>query len=195
MGATRARPLINVHVDFSQLTVNNAGMLELNVRGPLPRISLATLELLSRDADCRAVIFDGKRPLAVSRKLRAKDIPADVAFAAGARDHGDRWPGSRDPVGSTENHHIKPRSKGGLHFIDDLVRLSRRHHVIGHKHQWKMRLDPRTGIFTITRGKRTWRSLPRGHLFRQLDHAARACNNRRGHHRLTPRCPSSRRTH
>lgn len=162
LGAARARPLLNVFVDFSQISVNNAGMLELNVRGPIPRISLAALELLATDADCRAVVFDGKRPLAVSRKLHAKDIPSDVAFAAGARDLGDRWPGSTDPLGHTENHHITHRSRGGLHNIDDIVRFSRRHHRLGHEHGWQMRLDPKSGVLTITRGKRTWRSVPRG---------------------------------
>lgn len=162
LGAARARPLINAYVDLSQVHVNNAGMIELNVRGPIPRISLAALELLSKDADCRVVLFDGKRPLAVSRKLRAKDIPDDVAFAAGARDMGDRWPGSNDPLGHTENHHITLRSRGGLHDIDDIVRLSRRHHRTHHDHKWRMRLDAPTGVVTIRRGRRLWRSLPRG---------------------------------
>ncbi len=162
LGASRARPLLNVFVDLNQISVNNAGTVQLNVRGPLPRISLAALELLSKDADCRAVIFDRKRPLCVSKKLYAKDIPADVAFAVAARDLGDRWPGSNDPLGHTENHHIKMRLRGGVHHVDDLVRLSRRHHRTHHDHQWQMQLDPRSGVLTIRRGKRVWRSLPRG---------------------------------
>ncbi len=162
LGASRARPLLNVFVDLNQITVNNAGTVQLNVRGPLPRISLATLELLSKDADCRAVIFDGKRPLCVSRTLYAKDIPADVAFAVGARDLGDRFPGSNDPLGHTENHHITMRSHGGVHHVDDLVRLSRRYHRTNHDHEWEMQLEPRSGMLTIRRGKRVWRSLPRG---------------------------------
>ncbi|MPZ72256.1 MAG: DUF222 domain-containing protein [Nitriliruptorales bacterium] len=162
LDANRARPLINVHVDLEQFTVNNAGMLELNVRGPLPRITLAALEVLSKDADCRAVIFDGARPLAVSKKLRAKDIPDDVMFATVARDLGDRWPASNDPPGHTEAHHIVHRARGGVHNVDDLVRLSRRYHRVGHRLGWHMRLDATTGVFTIKRGKRVWRSLPRG---------------------------------
>ena len=162
LGAKRARNLVNVHVDTSQISVNNAGVIELNVRGPLPRISLAALEILSKDADCRVVLFDGKRPLAVSKKLHAKDIPADVAFAVGARDLGCRFPGSTDPLGFTDNHHIKQRARGGVHHVDDLVRLSRRFHTTGHDHGWTMKLDPADGMFTITRGNRTWRSLPRG---------------------------------
>ncbi|MPZ72437.1 MAG: hypothetical protein GEU74_04285 [Nitriliruptorales bacterium] len=162
LGASRARPLITAHVDLSQVHVNNAGVIELNVRGPLPRISLAALELLSTDADCRVVLFDGKRPLAVSRKLHAEDLPDDVAFAVGARDLGDRWPASNDPLGHTENHHITWRSRGGVHHVDDIVRLARRHHRLLHDHQWQMRLNPKTGMLTITRGRRVWRSLPRG---------------------------------
>lgn len=168
-GANRARPLINVFFDLSQFSVNNAGMIELNVRGPIPRISLAALDALSRDADCRAVLFDGKRPLAVSRKRHAKNIPSDVSFAVEARDMGDRWPGSNDPLGHTENHHITPRARGGLHSVDDIVRLSRRYHRLGHDQSWQMRLDPKSGMFTITRGKRTWRSLPRGTPLAQPD--------------------------
>lgn len=158
----RARPLVNVHVDLSSIGVNNAGVIELNVRGPLPRISLAALEILSEDADCRVVLFDGKRPLAVSKKLRANDIPNDVAFAVGARDLGCRFPGSSDPLRHTDNHHIAHRVRGGLHHVDDLVRLSRRYHRTGHDHGWNMKLDPSSGMLTITRGNRTWRSLPRG---------------------------------
>lgn len=163
-GADRPRRpnLINVFVDLSQISVNNAGMIELNVRGPLPHVSLATLELLSKDADCRAVIFDGKRPLCVSRKLHAKDIPYDVAFAVAARDLGDRWPASNDPLGHTDIDHITMRSRGGLHSVDDLVRLSRRHHTLRHQRGWELSLEPTSGELTIRRGKRTWRSLPRG---------------------------------
>ena len=189
-GAKRARPLLNVHIDLHQISVNNAGVIELNVRGPLPRISLAALELLATDADCRAVIFDGKRPLAVSKKLRAKDIPTDVAFAVGARDMGCRWPGSNDPLGYTDNHHITHRSRGGLHSVDDIVRLSRRYHRLGHDQHWDMQLDARSGVFTIRRGKRTWRSLPRGTPLAQPSATRRARQRPPGTGTAPPRAPA-----
>jgi hypothetical protein len=157
----RAEPLLTLHVDVSQAHVDPTGIIQLNVPGALPRISAALLEILARDADFQAVLFDGKRPLAVSRKLRAKDIPADVRTAVAARDMGDRWPGSRAPIGWTEPHHITMRSRGGLHHVDDLISLTRAHHTTTHNRGWTITLNKHTGEARFRRRGRTWRSLPR----------------------------------
>ena len=158
----RARPLVIVHVDVADITRANGGILELNVRGRLSRITSATLDILARDADMQAVLFNGARPLAVSRKLYAENIPADVRLAVRARDMGDRMPGSRSPLGHTELHHFKHREDGGTNDPDNLGAFTRDHHLNRlHALGWKVSLDPPTGAVTIRRGNRAWRSLPR----------------------------------
>ena len=158
----RARPLLIVHVDIADITRGEGGILELNVRGRLARITSATLDLLSTDADMRAVLFDGARPLAVSSKLHADKVPGDVRLAVRARDMGDRWPGSNAPIGHTELHHFTHRANGGTHDVDTLGSFTRDVHLNRiHKHGWNVSLDPATAIVTIKRKGRTWRSLPR----------------------------------
>jgi hypothetical protein len=157
----RGRYLINLHFDLSQVSISPTGVLELNVPGPLPRISAAALEILARDADFAAVLFDGKRPLATAAKLYGKDVPADVRFAVRARDSADRWPGSRQPVTRTEPHHIVERARDGTHDPDNLACLTRRPHTNVHDNGWRLRLNNRTGELRVTRRGRTWRSLPR----------------------------------
>jgi hypothetical protein len=163
-GDTRrpARPLVVAHVDLSQVTAHPSGTVELNLRGPLPRIGAATLDRLARDADLRAVLFDGKRPLAASRKINLDDIPARTRFAVETRDLGCRFPGSQAPIGFTDLDHIHAREHGGNHDPDNLVAFSRRPHRWRHKYDWTIALEPRTAMITITRKGRRFHSLPRG---------------------------------
>ena len=156
----RARPLLVAHVQTGDVTRGEGGILQLNVRGRLTRICAATLDIIARDADMQAVIFDGARPLAVSRKLRAEHIPDDTRFAVVARDLTDRFPGSNDPI--EHLHHFRPRKDGGLHDTDNLGGFSTRSHLWRiHKLGWRVSLDPTTGIVTARRRDRAWRSLPR----------------------------------
>lgn len=158
----RARPLLIGHVQVSDVERGEGGIIELNVRGRLCRITSATLDLLARDADFRAVLFDGARPLAVSRKLRSEHIADDVRLAVRARDMGDRWPGSNAPIGHTELHHFKHRADGGTNDVDSLGSFTRDVHLNRiHKYGWKVSIDPATAMITIKRKGRTWRSLPR----------------------------------
>jgi hypothetical protein len=157
----RRRYLLNLHFDLSQISISPTGVIELNVPGALPRISAAALEILARDADFAAVLFDGRRPLAVASKLYGADVPADVRFAVRARDAADRWPGSRLPITRTEPHHIIERSRDGTHDPDNLACLTRRPHTNVHDNGWRLRLNNRTGELRVTRRGRTWRSLPR----------------------------------
>lgn len=159
-----ARPSMVVSVDLSQVETHPDGTVQLNVRGRLPRICTATLESLVRDADVRAVLFDGARPLAVGRKVLTADIPAATRSAVIARDRGCRFPGSSDPVGHTDVHHAVERHRGGSHDPDNLVLLSRRHHTLVHRAGWQLSVDPTSGVVTAARGNRRWRSLPRGTL-------------------------------
>lgn len=163
-GDTRrpARPAIVARVDLSQIHARSDGTVDLAVRGDLPRISAATLEALAASADVRAVLFDGARPLAVTRKVKAGTVPADTRFAVQSRDRGCRFPGSIDPLGHTDVHHMVHREHGGDHHPDNLVSLSRRHHSLAHRHVWRLRIQAESGIVTARRRDREWRSLPRG---------------------------------
>ena len=157
-----AHPLLVGHVQVSDITRGEGATIELNVRGRLARITSATLEVLSRDADFRAVLFDGARPLAVSRKLRAEKIPDDTRLAVLARDMGDRFPGSQEPVGHTEVHHFRHREHGGDNDVDNLGAFTKKIHLGRiHKHGWRISIDPTTGMITARRKHRAWRSLPR----------------------------------
>ncbi|QBI19752.1 HNH endonuclease [Egibacter rhizosphaerae] len=158
----RARPLVIAHVQLSQLFGLADGRIELNTRGGYPRVSAATIEALAASGDVRAVVFDGARPLAVTDKIAADHIPAATRTSVRARDRGCRLPGSRDPIGHTDLHHLTARAAGGDHHPDNLVALSRRWHTRVHHHHWHLTLDPDSGQLTIRRGDRQWHSLPPG---------------------------------
>ena len=162
-GAGRpARPLFVAHVDVAAGAEGAAGTVEVGLRGDLPRISAATLEALAEDADVRAVLFEGARPLTVTGKVRARDVPAETRFAVQARDRGDRFPGSQDPLRHADVHHLLDRAKQGDHNPDNLACVSRRWHTVVHKQGWTLTLDPATGMLTAARGRRRWHSMPKG---------------------------------
>ncbi|MDX1658947.1 MAG: HNH endonuclease signature motif containing protein, partial [Nitriliruptorales bacterium] len=108
------------------------------------------------------VVFDGKRPLAVSASQSAA-IPDDVRLAVRLRDRGDRFPGSTLPTSDSHFHHLVPRGHDGTHHPDNLLTLGARHHL-HHIHQrgWRASLDPHTGQAFFERDGRTFRTLPRG---------------------------------
>ncbi|MDP8927133.1 MAG: HNH endonuclease [Actinomycetota bacterium] len=157
-----ARPALVVHVDLAQVTTTAAGLVEVAAPGGLPTLTAATVERLNQDADLRAVLFDGARPLAVSAKTRAAQIPGEVRLAVAARDRGCRFPASTTPLQWSDCHHILPRKDDGDHHPENLTHLARRGHLIVHRNGWEQHLNAHTGEFTITRNGRTWRSLPRG---------------------------------
>ncbi|MFN2556826.1 MAG: HNH endonuclease signature motif containing protein [Nitriliruptorales bacterium] len=128
----------------------------------MPTLSAATVAALTRDGDLRVVVFNGARPLAVSAKIKAAAIPADIRLAVRARDKGCRFPGSTGPAPWADIHHVVEQADDGDHHPDQLTLLLRRWHKLVHDLNWKQRLDPQTGAFTITRNGRTWTSLPRG---------------------------------
>jgi hypothetical protein len=139
-----------------------AGTVDLHVPGCLPTLSAKLVDLLAADADLRATIFHGQRPLASSKLINAADIPAATRRSVKLRDRGDRMPGSRDPLVWCDLHHLHHRSKGGTHDPDNLVALRSRWHQLLHRHGWTSRLDPETGRFTIQRDGRRYDSLPHG---------------------------------
>ncbi|MBW3658242.1 MAG: HNH endonuclease [Actinobacteria bacterium] len=158
----RAKPLIDVLVDLSQVTTNAAGTVDLHVDGPLATLTARTIEALTEDADLRVMLMDGARPLATSKKRHAPIVPLSVRRAVALRDRGDRMPGSRAPIAWTDVHHVHERAKGGDHHPDLLVSLRSRWHQLIHRRGWHNHFDPDTGVFTIDRDGRTFRSLPKG---------------------------------
>lgn len=157
----RARPLLNVIVDIKDLPEGTGGLLDNGLNATLPTISARLGEILATDGDMRAVLVDGRRPLAVSRKRHAAAIPGEVRIAVAALDRGDRFPGSDLPLSATQMHHVRPRAKNGDHDPDNIIALgASRHDPVIHRRGWLQHLDPRTRMYTITRNGRTFRSLP-----------------------------------
>src|SRR5690625_2573049 len=166
-----AKPLMVVHADVAQLAGCETeravlGLVRTGLRGPLAKIGAATLKALAEDADVKAVLFDQARPLAVTSKLNANNIPAVTRFAVAARDMGDRWPASQAPLEHCDQHHIRERRNGGIHDPDNLISTGRSPHVGIHAHDWDVTLDGDTGVATFTRGGRKFQSLPRGRIHR-----------------------------
>lgn len=149
---------VSVLIDWRDITVTAAGMVEINAPGCLPTISASLLESIAGDATVQAIICDGERPLTVTRRVRAARIPDDVRKAVRARDRGDRFPGSRRPV--RHLHHFD--KKGAGHHVDQIIGLADISHQRIHRHGWQVRLDPDTAEVTFTRGERAWTLLPRG---------------------------------
>src|SRR5690625_4171608 len=141
-----AKPLLIVHVDVAQLVGCETeravlGLVRTGLRGPLAKIGAATLKALAEDADVKAVLFDSARPLAVTSKLRANNIPAVTRFAVAARDMGDRWPASQAPLEHCDQHHIRERQHGGIHDPDNLISTTRSPHVNIHTYDWDVTLN------------------------------------------------------
>ncbi len=151
-----ARPLMVIHVPLDRITTTASGLLEVAVPGSLPTLSATLTDTLSRDADIRAVVFDGARPLAVSHKIHADTVPADTALAVRARDLGARDPAGRTPTAQSHIHHLTP----GLHHPDRLVCLSPRGHLRTiHRHGWHGTIHP-DGTVEWTRQHTTIRTRP-----------------------------------
>ena len=140
-----------------------AGTIVLDAPGCLPTVTAKTLEALAADADVQVVLFDGGRPLTVTKKLRAKATPEAVRTAAKVRDRGDRFPGSRRPI--RHLHHLDKDGEG--HHVDHLLGVSEPSHRRIHRCGWKVTIDPATAAVTFTRGERTWITLPRGTRLRR----------------------------
>ena len=161
-GPRRARPLINLVVDVGDCTATAAGQVLLDAPGALPTITKTALRrILESDHDCRAVLFDGQRPLAVSNVINTARLPAKTRLAVRLRDRGGRMPGSRTPAGQTHIHHLD-RARYG-HHPDHLVALGVFGHLrLAHTNGWKLTLDPDTGQVTARWHHRTYRTLPWG---------------------------------
>ena len=154
---------IIVALDKDNVDVTAAGVIDVPAPGSLPVITARTVEALARDADVQAVLFDGGRPLTVTKKVQAKSVPKAVRSAVRVRDRGDRFPGSRHPI--EHLHHLDKDGEG--HHVDHLLGLSGRSHRRVHRNGWSVDIDPETAEVTFTRGERTWATLPRGTRLRR----------------------------
>jgi hypothetical protein len=164
-----ATPLVVVHVDSSEATRTAAGLVELAMPGCLPSLTARAVDAMAADADVRVVLFDGARPLVVTRKRTAAQVADDIRLAIAARDRGCRFPGSRIPVVFADDHHLHAQTGGGDHDPDNQLCLGRRGHRAVHSHGWHVTLDPHTAKATFTRNGRTWTTLPRGTPLRRVD--------------------------
>ena len=159
----RAVPACTVLLDYRDVSLNAAGIIEVNAPGCLPTITAAAVEALACDASVRVVLMDGARPLTVTSKVTAKALPEDVHRAVRARDRADRFPGSRRRIGHL--HHTDKRGTG--HHVDHVVGLAEASHRTVHRNSWKVTLDPATGEVTFTREGRSWTTVPRGTRLRR----------------------------
>ena len=161
-----AQPAFVVRVDTKDVTVTEAGLVDINLPGAIaPGLSAALVESLAASATVKAVLFDGARPLAWGRTIHTNDLPDAIRDAVGVRDGGCRFPGSREPLARTDAHHIDGRRNG--HNPDRLVRLSRRGHRLVHQHRWRITIDTDTGKATFTRGTQVFTTMPRGARLRR----------------------------
>ncbi|MGH3441221.1 MAG: HNH endonuclease signature motif containing protein, partial [Nitriliruptorales bacterium] len=95
------------------------------------------------------------------KSRKAKRLPTKVKWAVRARDIGDRFPGSDLPATASEYHHIRPQAWGIDHDPDNVILLgASRHNALIHRRGWTQHLDPHTGVYTIERDGRVFRSLP-----------------------------------
>ncbi len=171
----KAKPLMVVHVPLDRITTSASGVLDIAVPGWLPTLSARLTDGLAADADIKAVLFHGARPLMVTRKLHAPDIPADTRLACQARDMGARDPAGRTPTSLSDLHHLTPHDHtddqpdappddGNHQRVHDPHRMAhvspRGHHRIIHRHGWSGHLDPTDGRLTWTRGNQTITTLP-----------------------------------
>ena len=154
---------IIVPLDKNSVDVTAAGVIDVAAPGSLPVITARTVEALAADADVQVVLFDGGRPLTVTKKVRAKTLPKAVRTAVKVRDRGDRFPGSRRPIEHV--HHLDRDGEG--HHVDHLLGLSGRSHRKVHRNGWHVTVDPGTAEVTFSRGERTWITLPRGSRLRR----------------------------
>jgi hypothetical protein len=70
-------------------------------------------------------------------------IPPHLRRAVIARDRCCRFPGCQQPPAACQVHHLRPRSKGGLTRLTNLILLCPFHHLIAvHRWGWEINLNP-----------------------------------------------------
>lgn len=167
-GRSGGEATIVVALDTDNVTATSAGTIEIDAPGCLPTITAKAIEALAADASVQVVLFEGGRPLTVTKKLRAESMPKAARTAVKVRDRGDRFPGSRRKIDHV--HHFDKVGAG--HHVDKMIGLSEPSHRRVHRHGWTVTLDPATAEATFIRGERTWVTLPRGTRLRRPPPAA-----------------------
>lgn len=152
-----------VALDKTAVDVTAAGVIDVAAPGSLPVLTARVVEALAADASVQVVLFDGGRPLTVTKKVRAKNLARSVRTAVRVRDRGDRFPGSRRPIRHV--HHLDKDGEG--HHVDHLLGVSEPSHRRIHSCGWKVAIDPASAEVTFSRGDRTWVTLPRGTRLRR----------------------------
>jgi len=72
-----------------------------------------------------------------------EQIPGHLRRAVIARDRCCRFPGCRQPPAACQVHHLRPRSRGGLTRLTNLILLCPFHHLTAvHRWGWEINLNP-----------------------------------------------------
>jgi len=136
--AARAeRYQVMIHADAEVLTDDTDGRCELDDG---PALSPDTARRIACDQPLVAVLLDSLgRPAEVGTKTF--DVPERVKRVVRARDRGCRFPGCRQRR-FTHVHHVRWRSRGGPHALDNLVELCWHHHWLVHEGGWDLCVEP-----------------------------------------------------
>jgi hypothetical protein len=134
MSKRPARPNVRIVSDLSELEDRAPGI-STQIRADLAhagKISRATLERLTCDANISRVITDG--PSCVLDLGRSTSVISNAQRRAlEARDGHCQAPGCDRPAGWCQGHHIWHWTKGGPTDLDNLVLLCHRHHRAAHE--------------------------------------------------------------
>jgi hypothetical protein len=104
------------------------------------------------------------------RAERSDFLALQPSLDGGLRLYGELSPRRGAIVGKALQHAAPDPETGvsrrrcggpGCTHVDELAALAAWSHRLLHRHGWKTRHDPDTGMFTITRDGRTYRSLPK----------------------------------
>ena len=149
------RPTVHVTIDYDTLVTGLGAAGIFGLDGVTP-ISAGDARRLACDAKIIPVVLDGNsRPLDVGGEKRFF-TPA-MLTALTERDQGCAFPHCNTAPASCHAHHITPWWAGGPTSIDNGVLLCPHHHRVvepdpkqSPDSQWRVHLDPATGLPTFT---------------------------------------------
>jgi hypothetical protein len=141
--ARSARWQMVIHVDHDVLTNNSDGLCELDDG---PALSPDTARRLACDQALIPVLKDSLgRPAHVGTTI---EVPERVKRAVRTRDRGCRFPGCGQRM-FTSIHHVRWRSRGGPHKLDNLVELCWHHHWLVHEGGWNLVVETSGALTAI----------------------------------------------
>ena len=151
-----ARPLLLGLVDSTR---PGSAQVWAAINGGRRRITQVAAEQLACDPTWVPILTAAERVLAIGDASTPVSRP--LRRAVRARDGGCRFPGCTAPPQWTDAHHVTWRRHHGPTEAENLVSLCRRCHTRVHQRGWRLDYDPHSGIVTVTKGRRSYRSHPR----------------------------------